>query len=212
MGQGWTLALSWQPGFCATNPRAADCLPPVEARLTLHGLWPERGAFCDRNAEQQRIDESKRWCRLAQPDVSPTTAAALARVMPGTSACLDRHEWTVHGVCSSLPADTYFAAAVRLVDRTDGLAFAKLLKANAGGTITVAAVRASIAADFGADAGGAVQAICAQRQGVLHMVEIRLSLAPDGIASFPSPQSLHAPERRPSQRCPVNRPVVLDGP
>lgn len=101
----YVLALSWSPGYCATddNPDPAQC--DVDHGFLVHGLWPEY---------------EHGWPEYCASDLpatlSPSLVAAMADVMP--NADLVAHQWRRHGLCSGLDAGAYFAqvrdAAARL--------------------------------------------------------------------------------------------------
>ncbi len=137
---GWTLAVTWQPGFCAANARSAQCATDTAPRLVLHGLWTEGmgDEFCGVARDVRAQDSQRQWCALPTPRVTPATAATLKRIMPGTIDCLERHEWIKHGTCSGMNADTYFGIAAKLADKVNRLETARLLQARAGVTVSLA--------------------------------------------------------------------------
>lgn len=96
---GYTLALTWNPGFCrqSANRGQFQCDSANRFGFVLHGLWPDgRGAT---------------WPQYCAPP--PRLAEAEIRrnlcVMP--SAALQRHQYAKHGSCSGLPPAAYFARA-----------------------------------------------------------------------------------------------------
>lgn len=122
----YLLALSVAPAFCEDEPgrkrRFAQCQSLSEPAfkrmpLTLHGLWPNRRdrrhpAYCGKAARAS-------FCSLPAVNLPGDSRAKLARVMPATADCLDRHEWVKHGSCSGLAEADYFAVATTLTERVN---------------------------------------------------------------------------------------------
>ena len=96
----YVLALSWSPGYCASEGPNADknqCDGPRPYEFVVHGLWPqfEKGYPSD--------------CDSEFPSQLPnTTINGMLDIMP--SYGLIKHEWRKHGRCSGLSADDYFTA------------------------------------------------------------------------------------------------------
>jgi ribonuclease T2 len=86
----YVLALSWSPEFCHSHPTKPEC---VSGKLgfVVHGLWPQ---YADGYPEN---------CSTA-PGLADSSR--MADIMP--DAGLVAHEWTTHGTCSGLDADSYF--------------------------------------------------------------------------------------------------------
>lgn len=142
---GYTLALTWNPGFCrqSVNRARFQCDPANRFGFVLHGLWPDgRGA-----AWPQYCAASP---RLAEAEVRRNLCT-----MP--SAALQRHQYAKHGSCSGLTPAAYFArarslyAAVRYPDMdalsrrpglTAGQFAAAFARANPGMTSAMLRVRA----------------------------------------------------------------------
>jgi len=88
----YVLALSWEPGFCATNHgHKQECSSPNG--FVLHGLWPQmEGGAYPSSCSQTALSDSERqqWAGIyADP------------------ALID-HEWPKHGTCSGLSPTDYF--------------------------------------------------------------------------------------------------------
>ena len=93
----YLLTLSWAPEFCAThagNASSSECDPTHHFGFVVHGLWPENedGSY-------------PQHCGSAQP-VSQDTVRQMLPIMPDRG--LIQHEWSTHGTCSGLDAQTYF--------------------------------------------------------------------------------------------------------
>ena len=103
---GYTLALTWSPGFCRANGGKTgnkfQCGGANRFGFTLHGLWPD--------------GVGKSWpqyCRRASilPD-----AVIRANLCATPSAQLIQHEWAKHGTCMPGTPGDYFGKARRLYD------------------------------------------------------------------------------------------------
>jgi ribonuclease T2 len=96
----YVLALSWAPGWCATEGagrEAAQCAPHSGAAFVLHGLWP------------QNETGYPRYCRTAARDPSRSASAAMVDIMGADGAAW--HQWKKHGRCTGLAAADYFTTA-----------------------------------------------------------------------------------------------------
>ena len=91
----YLLNLSWSPEFCHGYPGAAECTQHRD--FTLHGLWPQNnaGTYPEACSEAPGPDSPSRYADI-YPD--PT---------------LLQHEWQMHGTCSGLAPDQFFALARR---------------------------------------------------------------------------------------------------
>ncbi|RWR10160.1 ribonuclease T2 family protein [Paenirhodobacter populi] len=98
----YVMALSWSPGWCATDGRgreAAQCARGSGASFVLHGLWPqnELGYPSD--------------CRTPQHDPTRAQSAAMDDIMGSSGAAW--YQWKKHGRCAGLSAADYYATARR---------------------------------------------------------------------------------------------------
>lgn len=95
----YVLALSWSPGWCATEGSGSDelqCDPRRRIAFTVHGLWP------------QYEDGWPADCATAERDPSRRESAAMADVMG--SGGLAWYQWQKHGRCSGLSGRDYYQA------------------------------------------------------------------------------------------------------
>ncbi|MBY5979993.1 ribonuclease T2 family protein [Ferrimonas balearica] len=185
----YTLAMSWHTGFCNGRNRP-DCRG-AKPDLVLHGLWPSnsRGAhpaFCDGSQKQ-------RFCGYGPLALAQDTRDGLDRVMPGSKVCLDRYQWHKHGSCSGLAQQPYFEQAVAYSQWLRTSAPANQLRANAGGSVSRAAVLGWFD-EWGF--GGAVSLHC--KSGYLE--EVRVYLKP---ALPEQPNQAKPQPYRGQQRCPA---------
>ncbi|MDR6756666.1 ribonuclease T2 [Mycoplana sp. BE70] len=159
------LALTWQPGFCLTKPKAAECaLPPKGAeeatRLSLHGLWRVKKSYCGIDADLKKLYRSSKWTDLPKLALSETTAIRLAAAMPGVASGLDRHQWMMNGTCHAATAEDYYARSLELLDTVNGSAVGVFFQTKAGKAVTIAELAAAFDAAFGAGTGERVQLRC----------------------------------------------------
>jgi ribonuclease T2 len=212
----YLLALTWQPGFCATHAASAEC-KSVTPRLVLHGLWPDwdsngdgkRDAADDTcvagNGRNAILEIEKGgaagWPKLPPVALSAASSSDLGGVMPGVAAGLDRHEWWKHGTCSGLKPDDYFATAVLLVRQVERGSLAKLLAAKAGADVARNALLDAFAADFGKDASRALSLDCAKTADGSTLLEVRIRLQRAKVAQGLNAESLAVPPKPPKGDC-----------
>lgn len=86
----YLLTLSWSPEFCHSHPDSSECQGGHHG-FVVHGLWP------------QYTDGYPEHCSTAPGLSNP---AEMSDIMP--DAGLVAHEWSTHGTCSGLDAESYF--------------------------------------------------------------------------------------------------------
>ena len=86
----YLLALSWSPEFCYSHPDKPEC-QSGHYGFVVHGLWP------------QYADGYPEHCSSSAGLSDPSE---MADIMP--DAALVAHEWSTHGTCSGLDAESYF--------------------------------------------------------------------------------------------------------
>ena len=86
----YLLTLSWSPEFCHSHAEKPECQSGRHG-FVVHGLWP------------QYTDGYPENCSTAPGLSNP---AEMADIMP--DAGLVNHEWSTHGTCSGLDAESYF--------------------------------------------------------------------------------------------------------
>lgn len=179
----FTLAVSWEPAFCATEPRRPECRSQTLDRfdahhLSLHGLWPEPqdNVYCRVAGTFRNADTGGDWRLLPEPELTPATRDRLATVMPGAQSLLDRHEWIKHGTCARTDAETYYRAAIALLDALDRAGIGSLFAAHVGDRLTAADLRAAFDKAFGPDAGRRVTLECDRVGGRTLAAELRIAV------------------------------------
>lgn len=86
----YLLTLSWSPEFCHSHADRPECQSGHHG-FVVHGLWP------------QYVSGYPEHCSNAAGLANP---AKVADIMP--DAELVAHEWSTHGTCSGLDAESYF--------------------------------------------------------------------------------------------------------
>lgn len=86
----YLLTLSWSPEFCYSHADKPEC-QSGEHGFVVHGLWPQYTNGYPEN------------CSTAPGLSNP---AEMADIMPDVG--LVNHEWSTHGTCSGLDAESYF--------------------------------------------------------------------------------------------------------
>ncbi|ODP39325.1 ribonuclease T2 family protein [Sphingomonas turrisvirgatae] len=99
---GYTLALSWSPGFCRqSNGRSRfQCGGGNRFGFVLHGLWPDG-----------RDGRWPQYCAAPQTIPAPVVRQTLC-AMP--SPRLQWQQYAKHGTCSGMAPAAYFARARQL--------------------------------------------------------------------------------------------------
>jgi ribonuclease T2 len=180
------LAASWQPAFCQTNQKKAECASQGGDRydatnFSLHGLWPMRQEYCGVSADQKAADKDSDWISLPAVNLSAETKAALDKAMPGTQSGLERHEWIKHGTCTKMSADDYFATAVDLMGDLNASAVRDLFAANVGKSLKADAIKAAFDKSFGAGAAERVKMSCRRVGNKRVISELTIGLSQDAV-------------------------------
>ncbi|MBO9622575.1 MAG: ribonuclease T [Sphingomonas sp.] len=101
---GYTLALTWSPGYCRVNARDAEarfqCRSGNRFGFTLHGLWPD--------------GYGAQWPQYCSSTGLVPAAVVRETLCATPSTQLIQHEWAKHGTCTALSMRDYFATARRL--------------------------------------------------------------------------------------------------
>ena len=94
----YVISLSWSANWCALEGdtrNSPQCDPAADFGWILHGLWPqyERGYPAN--------------CVSAERPPRRSATAAMADIM--CTSGLAWHQWRIHGVCTGLSSDDYYA-------------------------------------------------------------------------------------------------------
>ena len=181
------LAASWEPAFCATNAKKAECRVQTAGgfdatHLSLHGLWPMRQNYCGVSEALKQADRSHGWDSLPAVELSAATKAALDKAMPGTQSGLERHEWLKHGTCTKLSADDYFGTAVSLIDELNASAVGALFAANVGKTLDADRIKAAFDKSFGEGASARVKMSCRGNGSARVISELTIGLSQETVS------------------------------
>jgi ribonuclease T2 len=182
------LAASWQPAFCQTNQRKAECASQTRDRhdatnFSLHGLWPMRRDYCGVSEDLRAADKDSRWSDLPAVSLSAEGRAALDKAMPGTQSGLERHEWLKHGTCTNMSADDYFATAVRLMGELNSSGVRDLFAANVGKSLSAQQIKSAFDKSFGPGASDRVKMSCRRAGNSRVISEITIGLSEDATTS-----------------------------
>ncbi|OOF49335.1 ribonuclease [Rodentibacter trehalosifermentans] len=111
----YMLALSWSPGFCASQREKYGNQLPSSAQYqcennrtfgwVVHGLWPQ-------NANARSVAEHPRFCQGDLPALPQSVIEPYLTLSPG--AKLLQGEWEKHGSCAFSSAEQYFAKTLAL--------------------------------------------------------------------------------------------------
>lgn len=152
---GYTLALTWSPGFCRANGRGSDnrfeCAGRNKFGFTLHGLWPD--------------GVGKEWPQYCKRTALVSERVVRENICATPSVQLIQHEWAKHGTCMPVNATEYFRQARGLYDAVrypDMLALSRR-------TLTVRQFKAEMARANPAIPAGAMK-VRVTRQGWLDEV------------------------------------------
>lgn len=105
----YMLALSWSPGFCASQREKYGNQLPSSAKYqceinrsfgwVVHGLWPQ-------NAKARSVADHPRFCQGDLPALPKSVIEPYLTLSP--SAKLLQGEWEKHGSCAFNSAEQYF--------------------------------------------------------------------------------------------------------
>lgn len=219
-GDSYTLALTWQPAFCADRQDRAECreTDAGASPLVLHGLWPDWDANGDGRRDGDDaycldpgpardsivgIDTGDGgWKDLPAVDMTEAMKDDLPAIMPGARAHLDRHEWWKHGTCSGLKPVDYFGAAILLTRQMQLGAFGAFLAEHQGESVKLKALLGVFDAEFGPGSARALKLACSPApDGTMVLSEIQLRLKRERIGEGLLPSTLETGGRAPRGKC-----------
>ncbi|MGD1808643.1 ribonuclease T2 [Dapis sp. BLCC M126] len=173
----YVLAISWQPSFCQTMQRKPECISQTAERydatnFTLHGLWPDRLAYCGVSSEDINDSKQREWDDLPALDLDEETTSELAKVMPGKQSYLHRHEWIKHGTCDGRDEDTYYDISIDLLNEVNASEVQDLFAENIGKSVTRSQIETAFDNSFGEGAGESVKIRC--KNGLISELQIKM--------------------------------------
>jgi ribonuclease I len=204
----YTFALTWQPGFCATD---GGCLAdqPKAALIGLHGLWASRPkTLIDRGVVPQQW-----WGKgcdyfgrsEAAPSLNATVQGQLDAVMPHIAHSLLTHEYDKHVRCFGFDPNQFFATELAMRAAVVDGAFGRYLLGLAGTKVAHADVIAAFKKDFSTDLTTSLQLQCDKdAHGHPILTQFWMTLRTDKLAAFPGADSLMAtPASQYEDTCPA---------
>lgn len=169
----YLLALSWQPGFCATHSAKTECARATNnefsaSHLALHGLWPQprNNSYCGVSETHKSIDRRGRWDLLPALPLTTETKKELSKVMPGYASYLQRHEWIKHGTCYHKDANIYYMDSLRVTRELNQSPVSKLFASKVGSTVSLKEIRSVFAKTYGDKAAARVGLRCGRKNQV----------------------------------------------
>ncbi len=173
----YVLAISWQPSFCQTKQDKPECISQTEERydatnFTLHGLWPDKLAYCGVSYEDINDSKQREWDDLPPLDLDEETTSELEIVMPGKQSYLHRHEWIKHGTCDGRDEDTYYDISIDLLNDVNASEVQDLFEENIGKRITRSQIETAFDNSFGEGAGESVKIRC--KDGLISELQIKM--------------------------------------
>ena len=98
---GYTLALTWGPGYCRAHRGSAEarfeCRAGNRFGFTLHGLWPD--------------GHGRQWPQYCAKTGIVPPAILRENLCATPSEQLIQHEWAKHGTCTGIDMRQYFGKA-----------------------------------------------------------------------------------------------------
>lgn len=191
----YTLALTWQPGFCA---RGAGCLAdqPHKPLIGLHGLWASRPQdLVDADVPPQRwwaigCDIYGGQDHYVPVRLSDMTRRALAQTVAHLRDDLVAHEYRKHVQCFGMPAENFFHTALVMRTRVADTSFGVYLRGQAGQTVTHAALLSVFRDSFHVDIDRALQLQCqTDTNGVIVLTQLWFTIRRQNLTDFPRPES-----------------------
>jgi len=191
----YTLALTWQPGFCGTDGGCrAD--QPRTVLIGLHGLWASR----PQPLIARGISAPQWWhhgCAYYQhsdraPTLSGSIRRRLAAVVPHLEHSLVRHEYDKHVQCFGFSADTFFRTALALRHAVLDSGFGRYLVGRARGhRVSHDRVVRAFRHAFDTPLNAALQLRCRKNgKGRPVLTQIWITLHSDALRDFPRARAL----------------------
>jgi ribonuclease I len=201
----YTLALTWQPGFCASGQGCLDD-QPQRPLIGVHGLWASR----PQSLIDARISAPQWWqkgCDYfdhsdATPALGESTIRQLDEVMPHVNGNLLTHEYDKHVQCFGFGAEEFFRTELTMRQIVADSSLGTYLSQHVGQNIRQDDLVAIFKQAFNTDKNGALQLRCENdRQGHRVLSQLWMTIRADRLDVFPNPDSwMDAPESQ--DNCP----------
>ena len=194
------LAISWQNAFCQTHQYKKECRSMNAndfgaSNFVLHGLWPQprNNQYCNVDKKQVGMDKNRQWHRLNKLDLTSKTRERLAKLMPGYSSNLHKHEWIKHGTCYGTDANEYYNDAMNLMTQVNSSRIQDFFADNVGKKVALRDIRRIFDIEFGQGSGSHVTMNC--RKGLITELWIHLGNGSDKL------KDLLTRGERPKSKC-----------
>ncbi len=176
------LSVSWQPGYCAARPKSRGCadfssVSPAAKRFSLHSRFQLRNSYCGIEAGLKQRARKGKWTDLPEVTLAAATRERLLAAMPAVRIGLDRQQWLRSGSCLAPSAEAYYSRSLDLLDQLNASPLPSLFSRKAGGTLTLAELRAAFDAAFGPGAGERVRLTCRKTAGKTVVTGLTIGLA-----------------------------------
>lgn len=183
----YTLALTWQPGFCADGRCAAD--QNHDLHIGLHGLWASR----PQDLVARHIPAPKWWSRGcdfyhhsdAAPQLAGATTRNLERVMPQLDPSLLTHEYDKHVQCFGFDTQRFFATELDLRQRIATSPLGDWLRHHAGQRVARADLLAEFDRAFHTNKTDALQLRCSGPDDARYLSQLWFTIPRTQLAAFP---------------------------
>lgn len=176
------LSISWQTGYCAARPKSRGCADfsatsPAARQFSLVSRFQVRKSYCGIEADLKQRARKGKWTDLPDIVLASGTKARLLTAMPATRVGLDRQQWLRSGSCIAASAETYYSRSLDLLDQLNASPVRTLFTHKAGGSVTLADVRAAFDTAFGAGAGERVRLSCRKAGDKTVVIGLTIGLA-----------------------------------
>jgi ribonuclease T2 len=176
------LSLSWQPGYCAARPKSRGCADfsatsPAARQFSLHSRFQVRKSYCGIEADLKQRARKGKWTDLPDITLAAATKQRLMAAMPAARLGLDRQQWLRSGSCVAASAEAYYGRSLDLLDQLNASPVPALFTGKAGGTLTLAEVRAAFDKAFGPGAGERVRLACRKAGDRTMVIGLTIGLA-----------------------------------
>src|SRR5262249_35218160 len=123
------------------------------------------------------MDRERQWCDMDKQRVPDDLQADLAELMPVAQSCQDRGLWSRYASCTMYSPEDYYEHGFKLTRQISTTQMNTAVVAAAGTIASETALVAAFQADYGQDAGTAIDFICRQIDGQAHLVQVKITVA-----------------------------------
>jgi ribonuclease I len=216
----YVLLMVWMPGLCALEPDRPECKDLTLRRYDGQNLafmalesaseGDVAQTFCYTMPSDFEMDHARDWCDMGRPDVQPSTAALLKKLMPIAQSCQDRGLWARYASCTMYSPDDYYSRALRLAQAVATTRFNLKIAGAIGRVASQQALVSAFEDDFGQETGNAINFICRKSAGKSHLVNVKITVTVKALTRGLGPDYLWKPSRPLRRSCPEN--IVVDAP